>query len=210
MANWSTIASFATAIGTLVLAGATFSAIRSSNRSARIAEEGLLANIRPLLVPSLPTDTAQKVLWSDFYAVTLDGGRAVAAYENDVIYVALGIRNVGAGIALLHGWRPYSTRVMPDVPLENPDGFRTLTIDLYVAPRDSGYFEGAIRDADDPIRHDLIATIKARQPFTVDLLYGDQQGRQRSVSRFTCLPGENEGWFGRAVQHRNLDAPNPR
>jgi len=37
MTDWSTIASFATAGGTLVLAGATFSAIRSSNRSARIA-----------------------------------------------------------------------------------------------------------------------------------------------------------------------------
>ena len=64
MADWATIASFATAGGTLVLAGATFSAVRSSNRSARIAEEGLLMSLRPLLVPSLTTDTEQKLIWS--------------------------------------------------------------------------------------------------------------------------------------------------
>lgn len=210
MANWSTIASFATAAGTLVLAGATFSAIRSSNRSARIAEESLLTNIRPLLVPSLADDPPQKVLWSDFHSVTLKGGHAVVDFENEVIYLAMGVRNVGAGIALLHGWRPYSSRVTTEAPLADPEGFRTLTIDLYVAPRDSGYFEGAIRDLDDPLRPDLLATIEGRRPFTIDLLYSDPQGRQRSVSRFTFLPAETEGWFGRAVQHRNLDAPNPR
>ena len=40
MTDW---ASWGTAAGTLVLAGATFAAIRSSNRSARIAERSLLA-----------------------------------------------------------------------------------------------------------------------------------------------------------------------
>ena len=39
MADWQTISSLATAGGTLVLAVATFSAVRSANRSARIAEE---------------------------------------------------------------------------------------------------------------------------------------------------------------------------
>ena len=36
--------------GTLVLAVATFSAVRSSNRSARIAEQALQEQRRPLLV----------------------------------------------------------------------------------------------------------------------------------------------------------------
>ena len=65
MVDWATVASFATAGGTLVLALATFSAIRSSNRSARIAEESLLTGMRPLLVPSLMDDPMHKVLWSD-------------------------------------------------------------------------------------------------------------------------------------------------
>ena len=36
--DWATIATFATAIGTLVLAVATFAAVRSANLSARVAE----------------------------------------------------------------------------------------------------------------------------------------------------------------------------
>jgi hypothetical protein len=62
MTDWTAIASFATAVGTLVLAVATFSAVRSANRSARIAEEGLLTSLRPLLVPTLPEDPDQKLL----------------------------------------------------------------------------------------------------------------------------------------------------
>lgn len=210
MADWSTIASFATAGGTLVLAGATFSAVRSSNRSARIAEEGLLSNIRPLLVPSLTSDPPQKVEWMDYHRVQLGGGRAVVEHQDGVVYLAIGVRNVGAGIALLHGWRPHATRVGIEVPLADADGIRTLTIDLYVPAGDAGYFEGAIRDLDDPIRADLLATVAGRQPFTIDLLYGDQQGRQRTVSRFTILPAEDDGWYCRAVQHRNPDGPDPR
>ena len=38
MADWVTISSLATAGGTLVLAVATFSSVRSANRSARVAE----------------------------------------------------------------------------------------------------------------------------------------------------------------------------
>ena len=36
--DWSTVATFATAFGTLVLAVATFAAVRSANRAARVSE----------------------------------------------------------------------------------------------------------------------------------------------------------------------------
>ena len=52
MADWVTISSLATAGGTLVLAIATFSSVKSANRSARVAERALLAGMRPVLMPS--------------------------------------------------------------------------------------------------------------------------------------------------------------
>jgi hypothetical protein len=61
MADWVTISSLATAGGTLVLAGATFAAVRSANRSARVAERSMLAGLRPLLMPSRLQDPPQKV-----------------------------------------------------------------------------------------------------------------------------------------------------
>jgi hypothetical protein len=63
MADWPTIASLATAGGTLVLAVATFSSVRSGQRATRIAERStqiaeraLLIGLRPVLVPSRVTD----------------------------------------------------------------------------------------------------------------------------------------------------------
>ena len=52
MADWVTISALATAGGTLVLAGATFSSVRSAHASTRVTERALLASIRPLLVPT--------------------------------------------------------------------------------------------------------------------------------------------------------------
>ena len=49
---WSTIANLATALGTLILAVATFSAVRSSNLMARVAREQLLS--RPGMTAQAP------------------------------------------------------------------------------------------------------------------------------------------------------------
>lgn len=210
MADWQTISSLATAGGTLVLAIATFSAVRSSNRSARIAEQSLLTGMRPLLVPSLADDPTQKVLWSDRHAVRLNGGRAVAEEANGVIYLAMGLRNLGAGIALLHGWYPMAEGAFVNNPHVDADDFRRLSIDLYVASGGAGYWEGAIRADDDPVRDGISSVIAERRPFTIDLLYGDQQGGQRTISRFTVLPTSDDGWFCQAGRHWNLDRPDPR
>ena len=210
MADWQTISSLATAGGTLVLAAATFSAVRSSNRSARIAEQALLTGMRPLLVQSLADDRTHKVLWSDRHAARVGGGRAVAEADGDVIYLALGLRNVGAGIALLHGWHPMPQRAFANDPPARPEDLRRLTVDLFVPPAGSGYWEGAIRDPDDPVHPGMMSALKERQPFTIDILYGDQDGGQRTVSRFIVLPGGDDGWYGQAVRHWNVDRPDPR
>jgi hypothetical protein len=210
VADWQIISSLATAGGTLVLAAATFSAIRSANRSARIAEKALLTGMRPLLVPSLTDDPAQKVLWSDRHAVRLNGGRAVFESEGDVIYLAMGLRNLGAGLALLHGWHPMPDRAFVNEDHADPAEFRRLTIDLYVSAGGTGYWEGAVREAEDPLRPGFLSALKERRPFTIDILYGDQEGGQRTISRFTLMPASDEGWYCQAGRHWNLDRPDPR
>ena len=210
MANWTTISSLATAGGTLVLAVATFSAVRSSNRSARIAEQALLTGMRPLLLPSLADDPVQKVLWHDRHVVRLSGGRFNFEAENGVFYLAMGLRNVGAGIALLHAWYPMPDRAFVDEPHANVEDFRRLSIDLYVGAGGAGYWEGAIRAPDDPLRPAFESALAERRPFTIDILYGDQQGGQRTISRFTVLPAGDGGWYCQAGRHWNLDRPEPR
>ena len=73
--DWATIASFATALGTLVLAIATFASIRSANRSARIAEAAFQANMRPVLVTSRLEDPVQKIRWADNHWAVLQGAQ---------------------------------------------------------------------------------------------------------------------------------------
>jgi len=209
VADWQTISSLATAGGTLILAVATFSAVRSSNRSARIAEESLRAGLRPLLIPSLAGDPTQKARWGDGHVAKVEGGRAIAEQEGGVIYLALGLRNAGSGIALIHGWLPTEQHPFDDAPRTAPEDFRRQGLDLYVPAGGTGFWEAAIRDADDPLRPAVEKALANREPFRVDLLYGDQQGVQRTVSRFIVVPAE-DFWYGQAARHWNLDRPDPR
>ena len=93
MTNWTDISALATGLGTLVLAVATFAAVRSANRAARAAERSLLAGLRPLLVPSRLEDGAQKVFFGDSWHALVPGGAAIAHVGEDddncgVVYLA--------------------------------------------------------------------------------------------------------------------------
>jgi hypothetical protein len=44
----------------------------------------------------------------------------------------------------------------------------------------------------------------------VDLLYGDSEGGQRAVSRFTITPREDGAWLAVIARHWNVDRADPR
>src|SRR5476651_417136 len=104
MADWVTISALATAGGTLVLAVATFGSVRSANRAARAAERSLLAGLRPVLMPSNVDDVPLKVGFVDDRWFMIPGAGAVAEAAEGAIYFAASLRNMGSGIAVLHGW----------------------------------------------------------------------------------------------------------
>ena len=81
--DWATIASFATAFGTLVLAVATFASVRSANRSARVAEEAFQVNLRPVLVTSRMDDPMQKIRWIDDHWARLDGSQGIVELDDE-------------------------------------------------------------------------------------------------------------------------------
>src|ERR1700756_3918939 len=107
MADWVTISALSTAGGTLVLAGVTVASVRSANRAARVAEQSLLAAQRPLLVPSRPDDPVQKVGFADDVWLHVAGGGGTALVNDTGFYLAMSIRNIGTGLAVLHGWYVY-------------------------------------------------------------------------------------------------------
>jgi hypothetical protein len=212
MADWVTISSLATAGGTLVLAGATFASVRSANRAARVAELSMLAGLRPLLLPSRPDDAPQKIGFADGHWVHAPGGGAVAETGEASIYFAISLRNVGTGIAVLHGWRLYPRAQLSGAHPEHApvEQFQRLTRDLYVPSGDVGFWQGAFRDPSAPDFADTKAAVESREQITVELLYGDHEGGQRAITRFVLTPREDGSWLAAAGRHWNLDRPDPR
>jgi hypothetical protein len=102
MTDW---AAWGTSVGTLVLAGATFAAVRSSNHSARVAERTLLAGLRPVLAPARRGDPDEQVQFADGRVFEIGDGRALVHRENGSVYLAMPLRNVGAGMAVLRGYQ---------------------------------------------------------------------------------------------------------
>jgi hypothetical protein len=230
VADWANIASISTAVGTLVLAAATFGATRSANRSARIAERAFEARLRPVLVPARLEDPAEKIQWGDQHWSRVPGGRAAVEIGDGAVYLSMSLRNVGSGMAVIHAWRAeastgFADMLQPELLQhpelqEHPDleCFRPQGRDLYVPPGDSSFWQGAFRardERDEREREEIAEAIRRREMLVVHLLYGDHEGGQRVISRFALVPpGETSEhpdiWIESVNRHWNLDRHDPR
>jgi hypothetical protein len=208
--DWTAAASLATAGGTLVLAVATFASVRSSNRSARLAEYSMQLGIRPLLMPSRLEDAPQKIRWGDDHRASLAGSGAHAEIVDGNLYLAMSVRNAGSGIAVLHGWHLRLESLLSEHAHAERDAFRPQQRDLYIPGGDVGFWQAAIRDRDDPEYDAMIVRVATKEIFLIELLYTDHQGEQPSITLFVAAPSDDDGWLCSAVRHWNLDRPDPR
>ncbi len=213
MIDWVLVSNLATALGTSLLAVATFVATRSANRTARSAERALLEGLRPILLPSNWSDPVQKVRYLEGKWVIVHGGRASVEVTDAAIYAVLSLRNVGSGLAVLHGWH------IPDDPRAehaDPSEFYRLTRDIYVPTTDPGFCQIAIRDPDSVFAQRIRRNLADDDAFVVDVLYSDAEGSQRVISRFLVSRGPSEHadeadeYAVTVSRHWNLDLPAPR
>lgn len=224
MSDWAaTVSELATGGGTLVLAIATFAAVRSANRSAQVAQAAMQAAMRPVLMQSRLDDAPQKIAFGDDRWITVPGG--CAALEADgAVYLAISVRNAGTGMAIIHGWHVQAGRPGADDPAPPLDAFTPQSRDMYVGPGDVGFWQGALRDPARPQFGELAAAVKDRDLILVDVLYGDYEGGQRVITRFTVrwrepagddaqrrgVPRPDGRWLASVVRHWNVDRPDPR
>ena len=220
--EWATVASLATAVGTLVLAIATFASVRSANysaraadqaariaeQSARIAERSLMAAERPLLMNSRLQDPEQKVQFLEGRFLKVVGGTATLEVADDVVYMVVSVRNVGTGLAVMHGWHVEATG-QPQLTHPPLEVFTAQTRDIYVAPGDVGFWQGALRDPATARFKAIAAAVRAGDPIMLNVLYGDWEGGQRVISQF-ALRRVNNRWLTTTGRHYNVDRPDPR
>jgi hypothetical protein len=122
-----------------------------------------MAAERPLLMSSRLQDPEQKIQFLEGRFVRVAGGAATLEVADGVVYMVISVRNVGTGLAVMHGWhvevsgQPQQTHP----PLE---GFTTQSRDIYVAPGDIGFWQGALRDRATAQFKDVAATVEAGDP----------------------------------------------
>lgn len=216
MTDWATLADIGTAAGTLILAGATFVAVRASARSARIAERTLLAGQRPVLAPAGPDDPAAGVQFADGMVFPVGNGHPLVQREAGIVYLAIALRNAGAGLAMLRGYRLQGepaahvaqdsrgvARHLRGDPPPKPLAFSPQQRDLLISTSRAGFWQAALRDAETALHKEITQAIETRGRITVDILYGDHEGGQPSVTRFVLLP-EARSWRCDAVRYWSL------
>ena len=173
---------------------------------------------RPVLILTRGSyDPEQKIMF--FRGQRMGAGRWEAvppsSISNGVVYLAVSLRNVGAGIGVLPGWcRDARSQLNKVDGARSPRRVRLPDAAARsVHPRrvTSGLWQGALRDADDPSHGPIAQAIAARETMrALELLYSDQVGGQRTISRFGLMPVGDDGWIAAVNRHWYLDRDGPR
>ena len=141
------------------------------------------------------------------------GAQASVELVDGSIYLAISLRNVGSGLAVIFGWCVHRAG-HADITHTEPEQFRMQTRDLYIAPGDIGFWQAAIREADDPDYagsepgHPRCAALHDRPAL--------RRPRGRAAHHHPLrhdpasqAEGETK-WFPSVARHWNLDRPDPR
>jgi hypothetical protein len=184
--------------------------VRSANRSARLAEQALLAGQRPYLIPSRDDDPVERVRFGDDVVLEVSGHGGAIKCKNENVYMAIALRNAGAGIAVIMGWIA-AVRELGDANPPSLDEFRPHQRDLYIPDGETGFWQGAIRDDSDASYPSLSAAAQNSARVLIDILYGDAEGGQRTIARFAVSDWPNvEGERADLVRVWNVDRDEPR
>jgi hypothetical protein len=163
-------------------------------------------------MPSRLDDPPEKLRWLEGRWVTVPGGRAYVEETDGIIYLAMSLRNVGSGIAVIQGWLASGERPGLEPPRPDPAAFRRQSRDLYIPSGGSSFWQGALRDQDEERYGGVHDAVVAGDMLVVNLLYSDHEGGQRTISEFllTARADGSPEWMNSVIRHWNLDRADPR
>lgn len=108
-----------------------------------------------------------------------------------MVYLAMLVRNVGNGMAIIESWEPFPGQQTSSDAWGDIEDFRPQTRALWIAPGDVAFWQGALRDETDPLQKAMASAV-VDGALTIDLLYRDHEGGQRTVSRFSLIRREDD------------------
>jgi hypothetical protein len=173
-----------------------------------VAEISLLTGLRPLLVESGEADPTLRVNFHDLRGIAVPGGRAAVEFVDDRLYIVVALRNVGTGIAVVHGGVVHPGRFTSEYGPTAPEDFTRPIRDIYIPPATVGFWQIPYRE-DTEERRELLRAIESGA-FTVEVLYGDYEGGQRVISRYGIVREEDGAWHTTTVLHHQIDRADPR
>jgi hypothetical protein len=149
-------------------------------------------------------------MFADGHWIRAQGSEAVIDAEEGDLCLGLAVRNAGAGIAVLQGWCLWPELVRSDVGHRALEEFRRQVPRHLHRARRHRPVAGRAPPGRRRTASELLAARSERRPFAVDLLYSDQVGAQRTISRFAITPADEDRWLGSVGLHWNLDQMGPR
>ncbi len=144
-------------------------------------------------------------------ALTIPGHGGAIEDDGERVFLGLGVRNGGQGLAVIHGWRVDVLEGIEQVSVRpDPDSFRRQQLDLFIPAGERGVWLGAVRDRHDDVLRPLRAALTAGERVIIDLLYGDHEGGQRTIARFSLVADEDGERRALVLRYWNLDREDPR
>jgi hypothetical protein len=110
---------------------------------------------------------------------------------------------------VLHGWRCFLVGEITDEP-PAVDELTRLTRDIFVPAGDVGFWQGSFRDPSTEGYASVRRAIEERRDIGVDVLYGDLEGGQRTITRFALHPAGDDAWLVSAGRVWHIDGHAPR
>jgi hypothetical protein len=188
---------------TLGLGAATVLLAGIAAWSALVAARGYRRSLLPIVVPARPDGRDRTARFGPERHVVLPNADTYTVVQDEKVYVALCIANIGPGIAVIRGTAAASVRFRGDPP---PDRCPPLTglcdtrQEIYAGPSDPACL--ALTADDGELLTVLKAAITSHQPFALDLVYSDHTRRQMTVVRIEFFfASDVDRYVARAVAY---------
>ena len=191
-----------TAAGTLGLAIATFASRCAPATVGPTGRTSSQIGIRPVLATSRLEDAPIKIMYGDQHWVKIEGGAPLRGHRPGHL--------LGHGLAQCRPASPSST-AGASTPSFRPllIGPTTLTGSsprlgtCTSRPTTPGSGRERCGTRTTPI--EAARQDRSRPAGTLDLLYGDHEGGQRAISRFSLVARADNQWLASVVRHWNLE-----